>query len=86
MDPMNPQDVERLRKAANIASVMEDLAPELEAMEKSTKSKVYMAISKGELTPDQALSYWYEMHSYHRLSERLRLQVVTAQQVTEIRR
>lgn len=85
VDRMNPQEIERLRKAANIASVLPDLSPEIEKMQESTMSQVFGKLSKGELTPEEALSYWYEMYSYHRLSNRLRVVASTAEQVTDRR-
>ena len=85
MDRMNPQNVELLRKAANIASAMDDIMPEIDKMMETTMSQVFMKIGKAELTPEDALSYWYEMYSYHRLANRLRSQAKMAEQVTDRR-
>lgn len=84
-NPMDPQEVERLRKAANVAHVLPDILPEIDSMTKTTMTKVFTKLSKGELTPSEAMSYWYEMYSYHRLSLRLNATAKEAEQLTDRR-
>lgn len=85
MNPMNPQEVENLRKAANVAHVLPDIMPEIDGMTRSTMLTVFNKLSKGELTPSEAMAYWYEMYSYHRLGQRLKATAAQAEQVTDRR-
>lgn len=76
-DP-TPAQVQALREAAGLASVMPTIEGQIEAMERSTRHTVFQLIGKGELTPEKAMSYWTEMYSYHRLRTRLNTQAATA--------
>lgn len=83
---MTPEQIEQFRIAADLQSVLPSITTEIDAMAKSVMNRVYMAISKGELTPEEAMSYWMEMYSYHRLAGRLNTRADMANQVTETRR
>lgn len=79
---LTPEDVEQLRLSAELQSVLPTITGEIDAMSKSVMNRVYIAISKGELTPEEAMSYWMEMYSYHRLTGRLNGRAKLADQVT----
>lgn len=82
-DP-TPAQIEALREAAGLASVMPTIETSIDGMERSVRTLVFQAIAKGELTPEKAMSYWVEMYSYHRL--RTRLNTTAAQASTVVHR
>lgn len=82
-DNPTPQEVLDMRAKALLASSMPELGREFEGMRRSTMTKVFQLIRQGQLTPDQAMSYWMEMYSYDRLESRLRSQAAGAAAVTE---
>jgi hypothetical protein len=83
---MTPEEVENLRIAADLQSVLPSITTEIDAMTRSVMNRVYIAIGKGELTPEEAMSYWMEMYSYHRLAGRLNTRAEMANQVVTTRR
>lgn len=83
---LSDAEIHKLRAAAKLASSMPEIADEVDKMIKSTQNKVFMKINKGELTPDQALSYWMEVFSYVRLLQRFETNVAVADQITNTRR
>ena len=82
-DILSPDELARLRVAADLDSVMPTLNDEIAQMRNSTEVKVYRAIAEGELTPEEALSYWMEMYAYRRLETRIKEKASQASQVTE---
>lgn len=83
---LSEAEIRKLRTAAKLASSMPEIADEVAGMVKATQNKVFMKINKGELTPDQALSYWMEVYSYVRLLQRFETNVAVADQITNTRR
>lgn len=85
-EKLSDAEIHQLRVGAKLASSMPEIADEVDKMIKSTQNKVFMKINKGELTPDQALSYWMEVYSYVRLLQRFETNVAVADQITNTRR
>lgn len=86
MNTLTPDEMAQLRIAADLDSVMPTLDEEIGSMRKSTETKVYLAIAKGELTPDEAMAYWMEMYAYKRLETRIHDKASQAASVTETTR
>ena len=74
------------REAAKIAAGMPEIEAEIARMQNHTLATVYRLIRSGSLTPDAALSYWMEMHSYDKLLRGFEKKVSVAEQITETRR
>lgn len=66
-----PAEIEAIRQGSAIKSVRGELDYMVSGLEKSTKAKVYEAIRAGQLTPEQAVTYWMEMYAYSRLGTRI---------------
>jgi len=78
-----PAQVESLREAAYLSTVMPSIDAEIDGMEKTVHVAVYEHIRKGTLTPEAAMNYWMELYSYHRLRHRLTDKAATANTIIE---
>lgn len=55
---------------AKYQQLKEPLTNDLQKLKSGVETRVFTAISKGNLTPELALQAWYEVHSYHRLMQK----------------
>lgn len=78
-----PEELANLRAAADLQNVMPTLDTEISGMMNSTMQAVFGKIRKGELTDEEALSYWMEMYAYSRLNTRLKDRASLANAITE---
>lgn len=85
-DTLTPDEIAELRVAADLDNVMPTLDNEITKMRHSTEAKVYQAIAKGDLTPEDALAYWMEMYAYRRLDTRIKDRAAAARSITETTR
>lgn len=86
MDETTIERAEKIRDAAFLQSIMPTVTEEIDQMTKTVMFGVFQKISKGILTPQEAMSYWMEVYSYHRLNKRLDSRASFANTAIETRR
>lgn len=70
-ETMTPAQLMELRKAQSIAQVLPDLDDTIKHLQQVTIRRATEEVRAGTLTPERAMSYWMEMHSYQRLNANL---------------
>jgi hypothetical protein len=75
-----------LRVGAKLASSLPEIEEAITRMQEQTMGRVFGHIRGATLTPEMALSYWMEMHSYTRLLKGFQTSAALADGVIETTR
>ncbi len=70
-----PEELDKISEGSYIAGVMPYVRAEIEGMIKTTRTRIFTAITSGSYTIEQGDSAWRELYAYHRLLKRLETKV-----------
>lgn len=76
---MKPEDLTKVRDGAIIANFLPYIEKELETIETGIRSKAYIMLGDGSMTPEAAMYFWMELYTVHRLRKRFQQHVKVGQ-------
>jgi hypothetical protein len=84
----HPNSLLALSLGAKYQELQAPLTEDIEKMVRSVEARVFSLIARGELTPDQALQSWHEVHAYHRLlqkfDQRIKIGIAEGEELSPI--
>ena len=78
-----PEQLLDLSQGAKLSALAEPLTEDIQKLMQQAQTRVYTAISTGQLTPEMAVQAWHEMNAYHRILQRFNQKVKVGQATAE---
>lgn len=76
-------EIAKVNDGARMANMLPFMKSEIEQLMGVVQTRIYIAISHGELTPEMAVTAWHEMAAYRNLLKRYQTRVSVGEGVAQ---